>query len=321
MKPLSSIFSFETLKPGPFTCRALALALGLVLLAEGAVRVAAWRDWLPADAGLEAHMESQKKRVAVAPREVWWMGNSTLGSAFDRKTWEKSRSDEPFILIHGSSSLRGDAALLEFYLRSAPAPPKELVVFNQPTHMSLHGRGPGRDTEPVYLEVGRTGKLPKSDPLAMQRLRSHMAAILERRFFMLFSGPSDSGGTAFMSAENQAYFSQIFADYETDLGAFDELARVARSHGIGRVVFVMMPVSHDLKDWFDSRGQGRKYADVVEEVRRACGAAQIEFRDGTVVTEATEDFRDPYHLNKHGAVRFTESLLSWNMPAGREQAR
>jgi len=320
VKPLSSIFSFETLKLGPFTCRGLCLALGLVLLVEGAVRVAVWRRWLPADAGLEAHMEKQKEKVEGAPHEMWWMGSSTLGAAFDRKVWDKSRRDDPLILIHGSASLRGNNALLEYYLRFAPAPPRELVVFNQPTHMSLHGKGPVRDTEPVYLEVGKTGQLPKSDPLAMQRLRSHLEAIVERRFLILFSRSGSTGETQFLSPEKKAYFSQIFADYQTDLAAFAELGRIARAHGIRRVVFVMMPMSHDLKDWFNTRDRGQNYAEVVEEVRRACAAANVEFRDATGVTEDTEDFRDPYHLNSRGAVRFTEKFLSESLSGGGEQA-
>ena len=311
MKLLSSIFSFETLQPGRFTCRALGLALVLVLAVEGASRVGVKRGWLQRDPQLKEHIENQTHAVSGPARPVWFLGNSTMGAGLDRGVLPPEKAARTHILIHGSASLRSSNAMLEHYLRHASGKPEILVVFNLPSHMNRNGKGPGRTTEGVYQEIFRTGRVPDSPPLMLLQIRTQLRNALERRFLGFFSqaGAGKRAGAGGMAANDEAYYSQVFADYQTDLGSLSELGEIGRRNGIRRVLFVVMPVTRGLKEWFDGRPDGVAYGKVVEEISRTCRASGMECWDASVVSEDAAEFKDPYHLNPSGADKFTREFL------------
>jgi hypothetical protein len=309
VKRLSSIFSFETLRIGRFTCRAMGLALLLVLLAEGACRVGVKRGWLQRDPQLKEHIDNLTAAVAGAPRAFWFLGNSTLGAGLDRGALPPDMLGKTHLLIHGSASLRSGNAMLEYYLQRASAPPDTLVVFNLPSHMNRNGKGPGRTTEGAYQEILRTGRVSDSPPLMLLQIRTQLRNALERRFLGTFSKAVAGNPAGGMVANDAAYYSQVFADYESDLGAMSELAEIGRRYGIRRTLFVVMPVTRGLKEWFDLRPGGIPYDAVVGEIVRSGRVSGLECWDASGVCDDAADFKDPYHLNRSGSAQLTREFL------------
>src|SRR2546423_516030 len=129
MKLLSSIFSFSTLRlhrlkrPVP---RAAILALGLLIAAEGAARVAVRSGQLDRDQTARGLIEQHKVALEETKPDVWLLGNSTLAYGVDEHLFGKRTGHTAIKLEHGSATARASAVMLDYYLDRAPRKPESV---------------------------------------------------------------------------------------------------------------------------------------------------------------------------------------------------
>lgn len=334
MKPLSSIFSFSTLRgPWPLPVAGV-LAAGLLLAAEGVTRVLVKRGTLPVDPSLHELVSDALRTLRRDRPTVWLLGNSTLAAGVDEAVVGPAAGGSVAKLPHGSATVRGLAAMLDFYLRQVEVKPRQVFVFA--TKDDFNPNGYRAEISRAYLDIQKQNRVPADGNWLM--LRAARGAIqmefvsFRQRLVNVWNAlrgratqrPGSSGAAVFSGAPiaaKDAWFGKLAQRYTVDAEAFAALAEVRQRYALERVVLVLLPVTDVLARFQDEVHPTQTYASIRGRVAELSRANGIELVDWSEPTADYRLFRDPYHLNDAGKQWLSAKLADWlARPAARTAA-
>lgn len=256
MKCRLSIFSFDTLRGSWRPGRAVWLAAGLVLAAEGGARWAWQKGHLLPPTTLGQLVREQVAELRSEPARIWILGNSTLDYGLDAGLLGERLGEPVAKLPLGSATVRGMAAMLDFYLRNTPQAPRHVVVCA--TKDDFNANGERARYSKRLLEFGRrlTAKLFGLE-LQLSRSRNEIleVAFAAWRPPVKRTGLASERDWAFSGELNERaadWLAQLARDYRLDLEGLDRLARTAARRQI-RVSLVLMPAT-DVCMWTPTTG-------------------------------------------------------------------
>ena len=309
----SSIFSFETLQR-PRTAPAAALAaLCVVAALELTARALLGAGVLGADPSLRQLVTTQLARLKDERPALWMLGNSTLANGVDEAALTRGGASV-VRLTHGSATVGGTAAMLDYYLQRAQAP-RQVLIFA--TLDDFNPNGMRAEVSREYAKIDATGKLPKPELLALRAVRASLKTKLFVIYQRLRGGKSEAAGggdpqDGVFSGEpippGSNGFAALARDYAVQADAFPALAAAARRRGIGRVTLVLLPITDRLADWHDRSAPTLSYARVRATVKEECEKSGLAFVDWGEPLSDYSLFKDPYHLNARGRAWLTQKV-------------
>lgn len=248
--------------------RSVLTALVLILAAEGAARAALNRGWLRRDMTARALVESYVDRVGREQPDVWLLGNSTLDEGVDEAAFVRDTGRSTVKLSLGSATVRATARVLGFYLARAPRKPQAVVVFVSKD--DLNRKGYRATVSEQYDDIVSGGLLASPQRhLALYATRGDIQAKAGRAFDRLrrlvggrerrqpprppkdqrvFDGdPIERGSPDF------EFYRDLLKDFAFDAEAFEELAAIARAHGVADVTVVLTPSTDRYVQFHDAQ--------------------------------------------------------------------
>ena len=150
MKCLLSIFSFKTLRLSFNLPRAVILGLCLVALSEGMARYIVHKGILNETPSLKKTIRENTVSLNQKRPSLWLIGNSTLRFGINLKYLETQLGSSAIKLCHGGATVRGSAAMLDFYANKIQYQPARVILFI--TKDDLNPNGLGAKTSKTYLQ-------------------------------------------------------------------------------------------------------------------------------------------------------------------------
>ncbi len=311
MKCRLSIFSFSTLcgswRPG----RAVWLAAGLVLAAEGGARWAWQKGHLIPPTTLGQLVREQVEELRSEPARIWILGNSTLDYGLDAGLLGERLGEPVAKLPFGSATVSGMAAMLDFYLRRTAQAPRHVVVCASKDDFNANGERARYSKRLLAFGKRRTADLFELEP-QLSRSRNEILAVA----FPSWRPPVEPPVTVSekdwifsgeLSESAADWLERLARDYRLDLEGLDRLARTAGRRRI-RVSLVLMPATDVYVDTHDRLHPELPWAAIRRAVRGRCRARGIEVWDFHGPFTCHDRFCDAYHLRRSSAPLFTEAL-------------
>jgi lysophospholipase L1-like esterase len=94
-----------------------------------------------------------------------------------------------------------------------------------------------------------------------------------------------------------------------DRDAIGRFAAVGRKYGVKHLGIVLVPVTDSYVRAHDNRAPQDSYVKFQKELADMCAAAGVDFSNFGGPLHDYHEFKDPYHLNNKGAIRFTTQLV------------
>lgn len=327
MKLLSSIFSFETLTFPRTVPKAALLALGVLLGAEFvAERLRA--AGVVKSTTVALLVDGYRATLAEERPSLWLMGNSTLNAGFDPDLFSRMTGKSAAKLAHGMATVRGSAALLDFYCKNVPVLPDTVLVLFMKDDVNSRGAGARVSVRYVEEEDWRVPWLERVSSLRACResLAKEPRALFGQVYRRLTgrsasSAADDPEGIGDPTADgpekiyagapiaaDAPWFHDMANDFAMDDGAFAELTRVAKTHEIPRLVVVLVPVTDRFIEFHEWKNPGIPYAEIRARVAADCKSHGLGFLDLGGPSRNYSDFKDPYHMSRAGRETFTKTL-------------
>ena len=308
---LSSIFSFRTLRSSLRPGSAVVFALALIGMAEIGVRhLTPNLGWYEGLSSLGQWVGRLEHELKTHQPDIWLMGNSVLAYGVDVAALEYQTGKTAVAMPFGGATVAGSTAMLEYYIKRAPHPPKHVLYCITKDDLNLHGERAWISTK--YLEY-ETWKGLSFDRIF--RLADSRNTILNYLKSGLFGHPTASamqpseppfGGVA--SEEKLKYMGSLMQNFELDSEVFDRIRSLATRHGFD-VTFLLMPVSDIYLQYHDQHGDGVLVEQVHSRIRDLSMTHRFAFVDLSGMFPHEYDyFSDPYHLTPDGRKRATEAV-------------
>jgi len=292
---------------------ACLLALVLVLAAECAVRALVpnlgWYEGLSSLTQWVNRLGYELKTVRPAR---WLCGNSVLAYGVDTDRLAAATGDTASIALpFGGATFAGDVAMLSYFLRRAPQPPREVVFIL--TKDDLNSAGERSYTSKKYLEYDTLRGITLDRVLRLAGSRSTIANTVKSKLLgrntAAARNPSENAFDGIVTPEKAEFMCRLAKNYTFDDGAFKDLCVLADRYGFS-VVIVMAPVSRAYLDFHATAcPDAPSVADI--HARIAADAEPLGFRFIDLSEFAPDDYSnyaDPYHLTALGRDRFTDAL-------------
>lgn len=315
MTRLSSIFSFDTLRASFRPGRAAILAAAILVAGEGGLRLAAprleWRGGVPSFDLLVSHYRYALARDRPAR---WLMGNSTLerGIEFERLA---SLSGIPLqALPVGSGTLAGQVAMLEYFLRRVPTPPREVVFCLTKDDLNRHGYR--AEISRRYLDYGTWRDLTVDGLFRLDDVRKPWLDCLGKALphppAAAPAAPPLFDGQLSAAASN--HLAYLALDFAFDGSAFPRLASLSREFDF-HAVLCLMPVTDAYLQFHDQRYPRLSCDSVHARIQSLCNEHGFQLVDFTRAADGQHGlFMDSYHMNEAGRAWFTP-LFANALPA------
>lgn len=292
---------------------ACLLALAIVLAAEGAVRTLVPNlGWYEGIGSLTQWVNRLGYELKTVRPARWLCGNSVLAYGVDTDRLAAATGGTPSIALpFGGATFAGDVAMLSYFLRRAPQPPREVVFIL--TKDDLNAAGERAYTSRKYLEYDTWRGITLDRVLRLACSRSTIANTVKSKLLgrdtAAARNPSEAAFDGVVTPEKAEYMCNLAKDYTFDDGTFNDLCLLANRYGFS-VVIVMAPVSRAYLDFHATAcPDAPSVADL--HARIADNAAGMGFRFLDLSESAPDDYSnyaDPYHLTALGRDRFTDAL-------------
>lgn len=322
MKCPSSIFSFKTLRGFVRPGRAVWLAVGLILGAEGLVRWAGVSGHLPPPRSLDEHVSHQLARTRETEGAIWLVGNSTLGYGVDTDELQRTLGRPVVALIHGSTTARGSVAMVDYYLRNGARKPSRIVMCMTKDDLNVNGERAAKSKR--YLLYGSWRSLSLERALLLARSREDIKSWIQKRGHLAPARKEDDDTdvrarkedvfTGKLNTGDRRWLHQLAESYAPDASSLDRLASISKSHD-ARVAVLWMPVTDVYLRHHDQMAPECSWSQIQTAVRERCTSLGIEVWDLHGPFSEYAGFRDAYHLGESGRAEFNQKLIEKMKPA------
>jgi hypothetical protein len=324
MTPLSSIFSFSTLKVRPWVSRTLILSLLLLVAAEAAARYAVEHHRLHVDAFARRLIEEHRADIAKHPGGTWLLGNSTLERGVNESLITDRTGLDIVKLPHGSATVSASALMIDYYMKTAAVPPRQIILFVGQDDLNLYGYRAEVSAEYETI-LKNPGRKPQ-EFLMLWQARAHIVEmgeeyfedLLHRRIRRHGDAPLPKGIPEFdgkLDINDKGYAAHL-PKYELNTAAVAAFAQAAHSHGVKDVAIVLIPCTDKYVAFHDHHAENESYTQFRADLAALCQKSGITFYDFGGPWNNYHEYEDPYHLNKRGAARFTNILVDAHVFAG-----
>ena len=321
MKRHSSIFSFETLERPRSAPKGALFAVSLLLLFEFATRLLVANEMLVQVLPLADWVASKRDTILREHPDVWLLGNSTLDYGVDTDILEKASGFTVVKLSHGSATVRGSVAMLEYYLSRVDRIPKAVVLLA--TKDDLNRNGSRADASDRYLEYDTLlGNIQRINLGRISMIRRTHGSLRERFIELLDAGyeyfrqggvsrgPRRTSSPTFHGRtidRDHPVLEAASRDFGPDFGAIGAFAALCDRFGIRSRLVVMVPVTDRYVQYHDSN-HAMTHDSVLAGVADACREHGVGFVDDSRASNEYGSFRDPYHMNQRGNEEFSRTL-------------
>jgi hypothetical protein len=307
MKHLLSIFSFDTLRLPRLVPLSWLLAFLLVVLAEGTARVLLHNGVLKHTGSLKGLIEGNLASLLESPAEIWLVGNSVLAYGIDEQYLSGNFDIDTAKLCHGSATVRGSAAMLDYYLQRLEYRPSLLVILV--TKDDFNVAGDRAVNSQAYIEYTTW----KSTVRYCCTLRSARRSIYERivamapltQTAMITGAVNDK---TFDGTVNEEWIDRLARDFRIDTTAFHKIESIRKRYGIDRIAVVLMPVTDVYAEWHDRHFPDNSYNDLRNWLMATCKNHRFDLIDMGEPLTRYDVFSDSYHLNESGKELFSQVL-------------
>ncbi len=316
MTRLSSIFSFDTLRASFRPSRAVVLAVALLAAGEGGLRLAAprlhWRTGVPSFDLLVSRYRYELVRNRPA---LWLLGNSTLERGVDFERLASLAEVSVQALPVGSGTLAGQVAMLDYFLRRTPAPPRQVVFCL--TKDDLNRQGYRAEISRRYLDYGTWRALTVDGMFRLDDVRKPWLELLGNALAPPPPAPAPVAAPPFdgqLSAAASNHLAYLALDFAFDESAFPRLASLSRKFGF-QIALCLMPVTDVYLQFHDQRYPRLSCDSLHARIQALCDAHGFVLMDfSRLAVGQYGSFMDAYHMNDAGRAWFTP-LLANALPA------
>ncbi len=305
---LSYIFSFKTLKLSYHLPQATIFAVVIIVGGELAVRSFILNGKLD-DRSLVGTVESYVLEIREQKPALWFIGNSTLFYGVDTDYISAELGNPSVSLIHGSSTIGGSAAMLEYYLEKCPEfNPSGCTLIICYTKDDLNSNGYRAEISREYIRhIGwQLRLLAKS---SLYRCKGSLLDGIYSKYIQLrgteILNPDAARG--YQGEYNSEWLQKLANDYTIDEAGFRAFVTVAEK--FGRCIMVNMPVTEDYIQFHDQNISPPTIKDVDDFVKQFCISNNIIQIDLSGAIPGNNMYSDPYHLNaSYGRPCLSEKL-------------
>ena len=293
--------------------RAVILCLCVVFTAEMAARMMVRTGRLEQDKSLQKLLEDNVSYLQQKRPRLWLVGNSVLEFGIDQNQLSKDLGLATINLCHGGATVRGSAAMLDFYLKEVSYKPEYVMLVISKDDFNPNGAG-ARTSETYLRLMPRWGKYKKN----YSWLRSVRGSIYNKilmlwsRVFVIKEGlPSwrEKYQSVKIDFDQQEFARAMMKNYIFDSEGLMFFSEICRHHGINNPGIILLPITADYVAWHNREFPAMTYPAIRNSLREICRTLGITLIDlGDPLTNR-DLFRDLFHLNPRGAQYIT-GLLS-----------
>lgn len=316
MKLHLSIFSFRTLRGTRIVFpRALFVCLCLVCAAEITARVLVQSGKIGEAPSASKMIRDRVVELRDQNPECWLIGNSTLEFAIRPELLQKQANLNCFKLCHGSATVRGAAAMLQFYLGAVGYLPETVILFMTKDDINLNGFGARVSNR--YLEYQSWRKYFKMYSY-LRAVRHDLNRLYKRVWARLLVDERhraqwlQKNDILHIEIDPKKIAAEMMHDYAIDASAISNFAKICRSIGpIKNVILVLLPVAEHYIEWHDRKHPETPYKYIRSYIAGQCEENNITFLDLGTPPPGQGVFNDYIHVTPAGAAMLTEKFFHY----------
>jgi hypothetical protein len=274
MKHLLSIFNFNTMRGSMKMPRAVILCLCLVFTAEMAARMMVRTGRLEQDKSLQKLLADNVSYLQQNRPPLWLVGNSVLEFGIDQKQLSKDLGLAAISLCHGGATVRGSAAMLDFYLQEVSYKPEYVMLVVSKDDFNPNGLG-ARTSETYLRLMPWWGKYKKNYSWLRSVRGSLYDKILTRwsRVFVKKEDlPSWREKYQFIKSDidPQEFTRAMMKNYIFDSEGLIFFSEICRQHGLKNPGIVLLPITADYVAWHNREFPAMIYPTIRNRKSKMC---------------------------------------------------
>ena len=292
--------------------RAVILCLCLVFTAEMAARMMVRTGRLEQDNSLQKLIEDNLYALKQYQPRVWFIGNSTLHFGIDQKQLSKDLGLQIIKLVHGGATVRGSAAMLDFYLGEASFKPEYVLLFI--TKDDLNPNSIRVIQSQRYLGAMTWRKYLLLHYSYLRSIRGSIYRIIASLWSRLFIKQKDLESwrekyvIIKVSFDSETRLQRMTKNYTIDNDGLLFFSDVCRQYGIKHIGIILLPISEEYRKRHDREFPREPYEKIRDTIDRICRMKGITYIDlGDPLPK--DYFADFYHLGGKGC-EYISTVLS-----------
>ena len=267
---------------------------------------------LEQDKSLQKLVEDNLYALKQYQPGVWFIGNSTLAVGIDEKQLSKELDLQIIKLCHGGATVRGSAAMLDFYLGEAAFKPEYVLLVI--TKDDLNPNSIRITNSQRYLQAMTWKKYLLLHYSYLRSIRGSMYRIITSLWSQLFIKQKDleSWREKYVvikgSSDSETVLQRMTNNYTIDNDGLLFFSDVCRQHGIKHIGIILLPISEEYRMRHDRefpREPYEKISDSIDRISRIKGITYIDLGDPL----PKDYFTDVYHLGEKGC-EYISTVLS-----------
>lgn len=267
---------------------------------------------LTEDRSLQKHLNNNIGEINKNRPPFWLIGNSALEFGVVQERLSKELHLPCIKLCHGGATVRGSAAMLDFYLNECSFMPEYVFLFV--TKDDFNPNGAGARTSEKYLDLMTWWGKYKKNYSWLRSVRRSLYDKMLTLWSRVFVKKKDlqfwreKYQVIKINADQQEIIRAMMKDYRLDAEALTFYAEICKRHELKKPGVVLLPISEEYANWHDREFPAIPYQMVREKLKEKCLILGLIFVDLGDPIKNRNLFRDPIHLNPQGAEYLTTQL-------------
>jgi hypothetical protein len=291
---------------------AVIFCLCVVFTAEMAARLMVRAGRLEQDKSLQKLLEDNVSTLQLNRPPLWLVGNSVLEFGIDQTQMSKALGIQIIKLCHGGATVRGSAAMLDFYLNEISYKPEYVMLVVSKDDFNPNGFG--AQTSETYLDL-MTWKKFKRNYSWLRSVRGSLYDKILTLWSRVFVKKEDLHAwreryqIVKINVDPQEVTRAMMKDYTIDMEALTFYAEICRRHELKNTGIALLPITEEYANWHNREFPDLTYLTIRNRLREMCRILGITLIDLGTPLEQRNLFRDLFHLNPEGA-QYVTGLLS-----------
>ncbi len=267
---------------------------------------------LEQDKSLQKLLEENVSCLQQNQPPLWLVGNSVLEFGIDQKQMSKALGIQIIKLCHGGATVRGSAAMLDFYLNEISYKPEYVMLVVSKDDFNPNGFG--AQTSETYLDL-MTWKKFKRNYSWLRSVRGSLYDKILTLWSRVFVKKEDLHSwreryqIVMINVDPQEVTRAMMKDYMVDTEALTFYSEICRRHELKNTGIALLPITEEYANWHNREFSAMPYQLIRKKLSEKCSTLGITLIDLGTPLEQRDLFRDLFHLNPQGA-QYVTGLLS-----------
>jgi hypothetical protein len=277
-----------------------------------AARVMVRTGRLEQDKSLQKLLKDNVSYLQQKRPQLWLVGNSVLEFGIDQKQLSKDLGLATISLCHGGATVRGSAAMLDFYLKEASYKPEYVILVVSKDDFNPNGLG--AQTSETYLRFmhwwGKYNKNYSWLRSVRGSLYDKILTLWSRVFVKKEDLPSwrERYQTININVDPQEITRASIKNYMFDAEGLTFYSEICRRHVLKNTGIVLLPITEDYSNWHDREFPALPYQMIRSKLSEMCRKLGITLIDLGEPLANRALFRDLFHLSPQGSQYITGIL-------------